>query len=192
VVAALGVGVVAKLIGALVDDGLLDKIVEKKLEGMGEEFIMKFLGGPFSLANRVDQAIETGGASEFARLRQEWLSNLQHQGQLPYGGVLRKIQNFTGHPGPYAGRNRRGRWAWQRADWAASRNDWLDNHWKHDWRSQPRDAQGRWIAGRLDYVPIYLQYRGIHKGRKNKRKARQRRLARMRGRRLARQMLRGI
>lgn len=57
---------------------------------------------------------------------------------------------------------------WQRGGWAKSRQEWLDEGWRHDWRSQPRDAKGRWVAGRLDY-PLQKKLGVSRRGRKIRR-----------------------
>jgi len=79
---------------------------------------------------------------------------------------------------------------WSRSEWASSREDWLGNQWKHDWRSQPRNALGKWIPGRLSAIESQLQYKGKKAGRRTKRRRRLRRAARLRGRKMAKMAFR--
>lgn len=188
--AAPGVGQIAKLVAAFVDgdDNLLDKVLSDKLEHLGEEFLMTYLAGPFGSVNRIQQAINSGGMSEFQRLGEDWLKNAAPT-PMPRSPFMTKVQKMFsqtgGHPAIRTGQ-------WSHSNWAASRQDWLDNHWHHDWRSQPRDEKGRWIPGRLDYIAMTLQYKGVHKGRIKRHKAKLRRLARARGKRAARALFKEL
>ena len=196
-VAGIGAGQIAKMVAALVegDDNLIDKIVSDKLEKLGEQFLMQTLAGPFGGggAARIADALQTGGLSEFNRLGENWL-----RGAVPGRSQFEsKILNLLN-----TGQNLRRRihgqhsprtaGAWTRTDWAGSRDDWLDNHWKHDWRSQPRDERGRWVPGRLDYIAVSLQYRGRRAGRVKRKQMKLRRMARRRGRTAARKLLKGM
>jgi hypothetical protein len=184
------VGQIAKLVAALTsgDDNLLDKILHDKLDELGEEFLMKTLAGPFAGTDkRIGDAIQTGGMSELQHLGQHFLSTGMSQPwqkivSSAYAPLRRRVH---GQHSP------RSSAAWARTDWATSRDDWLDNRWKHDWRSQPRDARGRWIPGRLQtwYVTTGMRYRGTHAGRKKRRTMKTRRLERLRGRRAARSIM---
>ena len=134
---------------------------------------MDLLGGTL-VANvqRIGRAFETGGASEFERLRNKWLS-----GALPVSLKDKKT-------GPQRGGK------WTHSQWAGSREDWLNNRWKHDWRSQPRNpATGRWIPGRLDYIASNLQYAGTKPGRTVRTFRRKRRARRAAARKMARQLM---
>ena len=156
------------------EGGIVAQILVKKLERIGEDLIMDFIGGPMGTAQRVSKAVRTGGQSEFDRTRDEFLQGLKPK-PLPYSGLINKAASFF----KAAGKGKRRRpGGWQASSWAGSREDWLANHWQHDWRSQPRDAHGRWIPGRLDYVAAQLQYRG--KSRAGRKTLRRRKLRKMR------------
>jgi hypothetical protein len=165
------------------ESGMLTKILVKKIEGMGEDLINEFVSQPLGMGERVAQAVRTGGQSEFDRARDSFLHNFQ-PAPLPGAGLVRKAGAFIHALGGRGSRfKRRGRGvpgSWQASSWATSRDDWLDNHWHHDWRSQPRDTRGRWIPGRLDYIEAQLQYRGKSKrGRTVLRRRKRRRLRRL-------------
>jgi hypothetical protein len=191
---SLGVGQIAKLVAALVegDDNLLDKALSDKLEKLGEDFLMRTLGGPFGsdAVGRIGQAIDTGGMSEINRLGESWINKAVPKQSAWQSKILNLVSStrrrIHGEHGPGS------RAAWARTDWASSRDDWLDNHWRHDWRSQPRDEHGRWIPGRLGYIAITLQYRGRKMGRVKRKKMQMRRLSRARGRRAARKLFKQI
>ena len=187
----LGVSQIARLAAALVegDDSIIEKIIEKKFEDLGEEFIQQFLGGPLETVGRVERAIDTGGASEFDRFRNEWLSKVRPPTSFPGlpGKILSKLQDAYNK----SDRDIKRRWStvWGRTNWASSRQDWLDNRWRHDWRSQPRDVHGRWIPGRLDHIAPALMYSGKHVGRTVRTFRKKRRARRAAARKLARRMM---
>lgn len=191
--AGLGVGVVATFVQSMLDHGL-EKTLEKKLEGLGEDFVMSFLAGPFGTAQRIATGIKTGGMSEFENLGEDWLSNFKPR-PMTDSPLVNKIISAAYTPlhrrihGEHSARSRA---AWGRTDWARSRDDWLDNHWRHDWRSQPRNAQGRWIPGRLQYIEASMQYRSRRIGRSRRRKLQLRRMSRARGRKAARQLFKQL
>lgn len=181
---ALGAGHFGKMVYALLDGGAIDKILSDKLEKLGEDLLMKSLAGPFAgVGNieRISEALKTGGTSEFERLGENWLRALQPPKVVSsaYTPLRRRVHGQHGQLHKQA---------WSRTDWARSRDDWLDNRWQHDWRSQPRDVRGRWMPGRLEYVAANMQYRGSRKGRVKRRKAQLKRAARTRGRRAARKL----
>jgi hypothetical protein len=169
--------------------GILEQIIQKKLEGEAEHLVMRFLGGPLGLGQRVQKAVATGGQSEFDQTRDRFLRPLTPH--VPHGGLIRKLDAFIGAGGGKKGRfKRRGKYGWQATDWASSRDDWLDNRWRHDWRSQPRDQRGRWIPGRLEYIAAQLQYRGKRRvGRTVLRRRKLRKLRRLATRRELRKIL---
>lgn len=187
---ALNFGLLAKLAAATIE-GNLDDVLTKKLDELGEDFLMKQLGGQFGGLERIAQGIGTGGQSEFDRLRSQWMSKAKGP-SFPGSSFVNKIFNTLDNSSANgkSGKNRYNGARWARSEWARSRNDWLDNHWKHDWRSQPRNAAGEWIPGRLDYVAMNLQYKGIKPGRKTKRRRKLRRQARLRGKKAARMLFR--
>jgi hypothetical protein len=156
----------------------IEGLVAKKLEEMGQEFLLGSFSGASSTANRIQQALATGGMSEVNRAADGALRNM-----LParwYSPLRRRI---------HGEHSLRSQAAWARTDWATSRDDWLDNRWLHDWRSQPRDVRGRWIPGRLQYIEQSMQYRGTKPGRRKLKKLRARRLGKLVGRRTARRLL---
>jgi hypothetical protein len=71
----------------------------------------------------------------------------------PIGAGLSAIKRFESALGVDAGKPRK-KFQWQRGGWAKSRQDWLDEGWKHDWRSQPRNFIGWWVPGRLPYPVV--------------------------------------
>ena len=135
----------------------LEALVAKKLEEMGQDFLLGWASGESSTVNRIQQAIATGGMSELTRVGDSALRNLTPAG-------WNKVARAIGQGGQ--SNTRKG--AWSYTDWATSREDWLDNRWRHDWRSQPRDMRGRWIPGRLQYIEELMQYRGTRRRRKLK------------------------
>jgi hypothetical protein len=175
----MGVEQAARLFVTFSASNDIEALVKKKLEEMGAEFLAGYLPGTSATSQRINQAIQTGGLSEINRLGETALQNM-----LParwYAPLRRRIH---GEHSP------RSHAAWARTDWATSRQDWLDNKWFHDWRSQPRDARGRWIPGRLQWINDELKYPGTRPGRRKLKKLRARRLGRRVGRRAARQWLR--
>lgn len=185
-----GTGQIVKLAAALLqgDGNLIDRMVEQKLEHLGEEVLEELIGGPLATAQRITEAIDTGGGSEFERLRNEALNSVR-PGPLPYSSLIKKLQGLLENNKAAAQQGSGPRGKWTHADWAKSRQDWLDNRWRHDWRSQPRNTQGRWIPGRLSYVDARLQYKGVKAGRTVRTFRKKRRAKRAAARRLARRMM---
>ena len=185
--AGLGTGYIDKMVAALVEgnDSLLEKMVESKLESIGENFLTKQLSGGSAMGQRIAEAISSGGVSEFNRIGEDFIKS-QIANVMPtrwYNSLRRRVHGAHGR-NPAA--------AWARTDWASSRDDWLDNRWRHDWRSQPRDMKGRWIPGRLQYIAEQLQYRGTRTGRKKLRDAKLRKIARKKGRRAAKKIFKEL
>ena len=73
-----GVGQVASFLDAMLAGGL-EKTLESKLEGLGEDFLMGYLAGPFGMTQRIGQAVQTGGISELQGLGADWLQSLSRQ-----------------------------------------------------------------------------------------------------------------
>ncbi len=127
----------------------LAKLVEDKVVEFGSEAIMTAIasspaGAAFVAVNRFTSFVETRGASEleFANINK---FNFKLQGQ----ELLEKMQNsLTTSTRP------RRLSEWQKTNWAKSRQEFLDDAWKHDWRSQPRNRIGEWIEGRLAYPAL--------------------------------------
>lgn len=161
----ISTGILSKLATALIngDENLIEKLIEKKLEDLGEDVIMQLVGGPLATAMRVSKAVETGGASEFNRLRNQWLQGIKPPSLAGTGTIGRLQKAFE--------RNKhllmRPEGKWQ--TWRKSRGEWLDESWRHDWRSQPRDPQtGEWVPGRLKHPYIS---KGARRLRLKRRKA---------------------
>lgn len=168
--------------------GVLVKILQRKLEEAGRDLLLEHLPASSGGIGRLRTAIATGGQSEFNRARDQFLNQFRPR-QTPYSGMLRRLESsFLARGNKRRRRIRPG--TWQASNWATSRQDWLDNRWRHDWRSQPRDALGRWIPGRLDYIAADLQWRGKRTGRvvlrRRKRRTLRKRETRKRLRRLVR------
>lgn len=131
---------------------IMAKYVEDKVANYGTEVIMGVVanspvGAVFSAVSRFSEFVERGGKFKFDGM--DLLEKLQAS-----------VQNPTRVP------------SWQRkAPWAKSRQEFLGDAWKHDWRSQPRNKIGEWVPGRTTY-PVQ-QATAIGKGRQ--RSSRQRR-----------------
>jgi hypothetical protein len=163
---SVNVSMLAKLATALIegDDDIIAKLLERKLEDLGRDLILNVIGSEIAIANRVGEAIKTGGASEFNRMRQQWLHGLT-PAPAPGFGFLRRVQNTYEREYALAERNAgrpAGKW-WQ---WSRSRNEWLDRRWRHDWRTQPRDWHGRWIPGRLRHPYMSRTAKRIRRSRR--------------------------
>jgi len=192
-----GLETIAQLAAALShgDDNIFEKIILDKFENMGEEALMRFIGGPaaeilgqFDMVpkgvRRFGEAVATGGVSELKQFRHVFQPNVPG---LP-GKLLRKFEQLYDQTD--RGLQRRWSTKWGRSGWAESRNDWLDNKWRHDWRSQPRDpVTGRWLPGRLEYIDTSLMYRGKRAGRTLRTFRRRRRIRRAMARKTVRQIL---
>lgn len=187
---SVSTGLLTKLATALVngDDNIVEKLIANKLENMGEDMLMQLIGRAvpgFDVVQRAAAAVETGGVSEFNRLRSQWLHSITPSA-LPGSGTLRRLQSafdknkhLLSRPGgtrlTWIGKDWNdpdkkwvrivddtgGHWKWNR-----SRQQWLDEGWKHDWRSQPRDPRGRWIEGRLRHPYISKGARRIRRARR--------------------------
>jgi hypothetical protein len=178
-----GMDQLAKIIVNMTTSNDLESIVKKKIEELGEEFIREQAAGAFSGAKRISDAIETGGGSEITRLAERAI-RYGIPDPITHARLLRKVQ------GAIDNKRRKGSGAWANTTWASSRDDWLDNKWRHDWRSQPRNVLGQWIPGRLNYINDQMKWRGSRIGRRTKRRRKLRRRARMMGRKAARNALR--
>lgn len=124
----------------------LEEFIGDKITEMGSEAIMHIveespLGAAMAAAESFSEFIETGGRNELEALAKPVIDFKFHGPEL-----LEKIQQAFDKPVKPTRIA-----AWQRHAWATSRQDWLDNAWKHDWRSQPRNRIGEWIPGRLPY-----------------------------------------
>lgn len=190
---SVSTGLLTKLASALIsgDDNVIEKIIANKLENMGEEMLMQLVGRALpglDIAQRVATAVETGGASEFNRLRDQWLHSLVPSTSVPGSGIARRLQNafeknkhLLSRPGgtklTWVGKD----WndpnkKWVRVEdsptgghwkWSRSRREWLDVSARYDWRTQPRDPRGRWTEGRLRHVYVS---KGNRRARRERRK----------------------
>jgi hypothetical protein len=166
----------------------VSNLIENKLQSLGQKMVTDMVGQVVTAPSFAQIPI----ISDFQRGRDQWLN-----------AILRPLQQLPGPLGTFANAAGLGSYsqvpmgqrgahagpAWQRTDWAASRQDWLDNKWKHDWRSQPRDILGRWMPGRLDYIPSALQYTHSRAGRVLRKRRQQQRARRAAYRPLARQFI---
>lgn len=171
-------GAVLGAISGMVANGV-EGFVEKKIEDMGRDLLADIisrtpLGMAFDVTNRLEQAIASGGSSELQKVLITSLRSLQ-PAPLPGSGFARRT---GGGPGRAMRRQRRGQQD-------TTRQWWLDEGWKHNWRSQPRNSIGEWIAGRLPYpVTITLKV-----SRRVRRLRKRRRLYRSVGRKIGRQIV---
>ena len=148
--------------------GIIAKFVEDKIADYGTSVIMGVvasspIGAGFAAASKFSEFVESGGMSEIDSLTQDLIKtpNFRFKGM----DLLQKLQASVTNPVRIPN--------WQRrAPWAKSRRDWLDNAWKHDWRSQPRNKIGEWIPGRLLYPDEKAP--AIGKGRQRTSKQRRR------------------
>lgn len=151
------------------DDDLIGKLIQSKLENIGKGVLSNFIPG--NPLQRISEAIDTGGMSEFNRMRSQWLSSVT-PAPLPGQGLYNNIVNSFEQNKHLLSRPTG---KWQR--WDRSRQQWLDEHYRHDWRTQRRDPHGRWVVGRtrFPYVP--------------KKQRRQRSIRRRMARKMARQIM---
>jgi|SRR5882724_9596908 len=142
-----------KLLGSLVSS--LDTLIADKINDAGKELITNLIlatpAGPgFAAAQRFAAAIDSGGATEFERARGQWLNAVKPSFATPPGmGQLKKTAAAFEKVSNDQAKPTEGHWKWSR-----SRKEWLNEDWKHDWRSQPRDKLGKWIPGRLKTIYV--------------------------------------
>jgi hypothetical protein len=136
------------------ETSFLEKTLEKKLEELGREAISGILAGSpigtgMAAAGRVGSAMQTFGTSGTNALRNDWLNAIRPSAG-PGTKILASVERALGRYTRPSDKKVRG------GTWHSSRQQWLDESWKHNWRSQPRDARGRWVPGRLTY-PLAVQ-----------------------------------
>jgi len=136
-------------IGALLlgEDGLIKKEVTKEIKKIAKEMLNDFLNEQTG----INPAIQTG--KRFQRMAKRPFQALQQQltpdeaadeEQTIFDQLIRTVER-----GGNITVRRELKRAERRLGWKQSRQYWLGEAWKHDWRSQPRDVHGRWIQGRL-------------------------------------------
>ncbi len=144
--------VLAQFFGSFVQGATssFEKVIADKIESMGRDVISDLINSTplgAGVSKRTRDAIETGGTSEFIRARNKWLNSLKPS-RVPGSGLAARVQKaFDKAASGEGSRPEQGHWKWSK-----SRNEWLNEDWKHDWRSQPRDKIGRWIPGRLKTI----------------------------------------
>ena len=170
---------------------MIEKYVEDKICDYGADVIMNLVaaspvGFAFSAMNRISDFIETDGVSELDRIATGEIRQLTQPLRFKFKGqaLLKKMQDVFLYP------TSQHRKVWERGDWATSRQDWLTNAWRHDWRSQPRNQIGEWIPGRLPYPVITARMIGKGKARSSRQRRRINRYWRY-GRIAARSAMRG-
>ena len=186
-----GVGQVASFLDAMLAGGL-EKTLESKLEGLGENFLMGYLAGPFGMTQRINQAVQTGGISELQGLGADWLQSLKPTEPLTDSPLVNSVVSVLRAASMARIVGLTPRQPGVAPIGPCSRDDWLDNHWRHDWRSQPRDEHGRWIPGRLQYILDSMRWRGRKLWRARLRQLQLKRTARNRGRRAARKIFKQL
>ena len=149
--------VMGQLIGsALEADSAIQKMVLDKVESLGKDLIIDLirstpLGAAITSSKTIMALLESGSNTDFKRGRDQWLNTLEPSSKSSGGGgALDKIKKaFENAASSESDRPENGHWKWSK-----SRNEWLNEDWRHDWRSQPRDRAGRWIEGRLNYTYV--------------------------------------
>lgn len=173
-------GILGQLAKSLLNGeaNFVEELVEKKVADLGKDLIADLISAsPIGTGIKIAKMVEGGGANEFKRMRDAWLNSLQPTA--PHSGLLGRIGNdfqkqFVGASQSQMAPEGPGKWTWSK-----SRQEWLDESWKHDWRSQPRDSKGRWIKGRLN--SIYVSASARKKRNRNRRIIRKRVREIMRG-----------
>lgn len=163
----INTGILGQLAKSLLngETNFIEDLIEKKIADLGKDLIADLVSSsPLGLGIKIAKQLEGGGANEFKRMRDAWLNSLQPVS--PHSGLLGRISNdfqkqLIGATQQPLAPDGPGRWTWSR-----SRREWLDESWKHNWRSQPRDSRGRWIKGRLNTVYVSASSRK----RRNKRR----------------------
>lgn len=164
----INTGILGQLANALMngETNFIEELVEKKITDLGKDAIRNLIGSTsLGIGLQIVKQLEGGGgANEFKRMRDAWLNSLQPTS--PHSGLLGRINNNFQKEVVGASQETMpstpGKWTWSK-----SRREWLDESWKHNWRSQPRDSRGRWIKGRLN--TIYIS-QGARKARNKRRR----------------------
>lgn len=185
---------------------LLVEYVEEKVASYGAGVVMGAisaspLGFALQAAGRFSEFVESGGVVELDKLSSGATRQLTRPLNYKVKGLslLEQLRQSVAQLSPGGGTQlpSRGRKAaWRGSKWASSREQWLADAWKHDWRSQPRvpagsSIGGEWTVGRLDYP--FAGAPSIGKGKqKSSRRSRRLRKYRRYGRLAARDFARGL
>ena len=160
----ISTGQIARVAEALISGqgGVVDKLIENAVSRAGERLVDSILsatplGNPFETADRVAEALQTRGSSELDRMRNQWIASLRPRPPREVRQLTtfaRRVESILQRA--TTRRNPRRRPLWERTSWAQSRQQWLNESWMHDWRSQPRRPAGttdggEWLPGRLPY-----------------------------------------
>lgn len=149
------------------EENLIEKIVGKKIEELGKGLINDLIkaspiGSGVEVAKRLGEAILEGGPTEFKRARDQWLNAVQAPALTGSASKLSvKLQKAFQIAAKEQSRPEQGHWKWSK-----SRQSWLNEDWKHDWRSQPRDKIGRWLPGRLKTIYIAPKVKKVRSARR--------------------------
>lgn len=184
---SISTGILPRLAQAFAggDDDLLAKLIENKIEDLGKGVLANLMPATPDFVSRIEKAIETGGASEFARMRNQWLSSVT-PAPIPGQGLFNKISNtfesnkqLLSRPGgeqlTWVGKgwndpNKKWERHWSATGghwrWDKSRQQWLDVSYRFDWRTQRRDYHGRWTAGRTRFPYVPKQQRKLRSARR--------------------------
>lgn len=159
-------GILGQLSRALLngEKNFVEDLVEKKITELGKDLISNLISSsPLGMGLQIAKQLEGGGANEFKRMRDAWLNSLQPTA--PHSGLLNRITNTFQKQVVGASQEQvpsgQGKWTWSK-----SRREWLDESWKHNWRSQPRDSRGRWIKGRLKTIYVSAKARKVRNKRR--------------------------
>lgn len=149
------------------EDNFITKLVGKKIESLGKNLIddlikQSFGRGAKDFAETLGNAILAGTPAEFKRARDQWLNAVKEKPLSSQASKLSmQLQKAFQIQAQEQSRPDQGHWKWSK-----SRRDWLNEDWKHDWRSQPRDKVGRWIPGRLKTIYISTGAKKIRSARR--------------------------
>ncbi len=174
---SVSTGVLGQLVASILRDegNVIEDLIFDKVKEIGKEKIKELveetplgepLGEAFSARKRFMDAIESGGATEFKRARDRWLNDLKHSLDYKKSGqgatrFAKKIENFFNQTAQENSKPEGGFWKWSK-----SRQEWMDEGWKHDWRSQPRNLIGRWIPGRLNRIYVSPRFKKVRAARR--------------------------
>lgn len=186
----------------------LTELLEEKVASFAASVIMGAiaespLGFALEASARLSEFVESDGISELDKIATHEIRELTRplRFKIKGKGLLRKVGDLFSEPA------RDSKVPWRRSNWATSKQDWIANKWKHDWRSQPRipagsaqiistrrgdiHAGGEWTFGRLS-SPVEGAP-AIGKGKqRSSRKSRMLRRYRRYGRLAARDFAKGL